>query len=435
MADGVRPGGRGFSGSLTGPENTVTEIVMARGQSLSLGPNMGGLASPAGTPWRDLYDGTAYSGAGYLTGLARADGVAVTNVANPLLNGYDLSVPATAIAPMVVQTSLPVGAVIAAGLIREGLADETLFQFHDAGGQSILNLDDDPATGANGITLRQNAEHWLSHAVRLVRAGGRVPVVRRIHLNQGEADVSWPLGTWGTAAGRTLDQMTAQILRLTGQTDVPRLFLEQTGGYMMNTAVNRHQCKLDQLALVRQRGGVLTTPLYAYKVDNSDAKGVHKTPEAHLEFCETVLWAIAETAAGRDWNILPPLAASRTGDVIDIAMMMPAGERIVPEAPGRYAGYGDDPANLGLEVVGGGSIAAVTLDGQTIRLTVAGTVRSVRYAMQETATDYRELTDQAKQGYPAHRGMLRSDRTRTIDTGGLTLTLKRWLPGFEISVA
>lgn len=408
---------------------------MARGQSLSLGPNMGSLASPGGAFWRDVYDGTSYPRAGYLTGLARADGVAVTNVANPLLNGYDPAVSATAIAPMAVQTSLPVGAIVATGLVRAGLAEETLFQFHDAGGQSILNLDDDPATGANGTTLYQNAEHWLAEAVRLVRAGGRVPLVRRIHLNQGEADVSWPRGQWGAAAGKTLDQMTAQVMRLTGQADVPRLFLEQTGGYMMNTALNRHQCKLDQLTLVRERAGVLTTPLYAYKVDNSDGKGVHKTPEAHLEFCETVLWAIAEISAGRDWNILPPLTATRTGDVIDIPMQIPADELIVPEAAGKYADYGGDPANLGLEVVGGGSIAAVALSGQTVRLTVTGAVSAVRYAMQETAADYRSFTDAAKQGYPAHRGLLRTDRVRTFETGGLKLTLRRWLPSFEVGVA
>lgn len=408
---------------------------MARGQSLSLGPNMGGLASPAGTLWRDVYDGTAYPKAGYLAGLQRADGQAIANVANPLLLGYDRTVPATAIAPMAVLTSLPVGAVIAAGLIRDGLAQETLFQFHDAGGQSIENLDRDPATGSNGTILYDNAQYWLAEAVRLVRAAGREPLVRRIHLNQGEADVAWPAGKWAAAAGLALDQMTEQAMRLTGQAAAPRLFLEQTGGYMMNTSVNRHQCKLDQLALVRQRSGILTTPLYPYKVDNADGKGVHKTAEAHLELCETILWAIAETAAGRDWNILPPLSAARAGDSIIIPMTMPLGETLAQEPAGKYAAYGGDPAHLGLEALGGGSIVSVALSGQSITLAVSGPVTALRYAMQETATDYRMLTDAAKQGYTAHRGMLRSDRTRAITTGGLELTLKRWLPSFEVAVA
>lgn len=435
MAAVVRFGGRGFSDSLTGPGNTVTEIVMARGQSLSLGPNMGGLNSPSGIPWRDVYDGTSYPTVGSLIGLTRMDGVAVTNVANPLLIGYDPTAAAAAIAPMAVQTSLPEGAIIAAGLVRDGLAEETLFQFHDAGGQSILNLDSDPASGTNGTTLYDNAERWLAEAVRLTREAGKIALVRRIHLNQGEADVSWQRGEWGAAANRTLDQMIAQVMRLTGQTDAPRLLLEQTGGYMMNTSLNRHQCKLDQLALVRLRGGILTTPLYAYKVDNSDGKGVHKSAEAHLEFCETVLWAIAETAAGRDWNILPPVAATRVGDTVEIPMEMPAGEAVVQEAAGKYAAYGGDPANLGLEVVGGGSIVSVELAGQSIRLRVSGTVSAVRYAMQETATDYRTLTDASRQGYTAHRGMLRTDRSKAAQPGGLNLTLKRWLPSFEVSVA
>lgn len=431
MAGDLRHGRRGFSRGLTGPDNTVTEIVIAGGQSLSLGPNMGSKASPSGTLWRDVYDGTAQPKAGYLTGLKRADGVAVANVANPLLQAYDKTVDAAGIAPAVVLTSLPVGSVIATGLIRDGLAAETLFQFHDAGGQSILNLDADPATGDNGTTLYDNVEHWTKNAARLVRAAGKTPLVRRQHLNQGEADVSWARGQWLAAARKTIDDRNAQIMRLTGQSIVPRLFLEQTGGYMMNTATNLHQCKLDQLDLVRERNGILTTPLYPFMVDNSDDKGVHKTALGHLEFSETILWAIAEVEAGRFWNILPPAGVQRAGDVISIPLPMRGDEALMAEAAGKYTGFGGDPDNLGFEVIGGGAITNVALSGGSVVLTVSGTVTGIRYAMQRTATDYRALTDADKQGYTAHRGMLRTTLTKKVTTGGQALVLKRWVPSFE----
>lgn len=396
---------------------------------------MGALRSPSNTMWRDIYDGTSQPNFGYLTGLVRTDGVTVANVANPLLVGYNNTIQATAIAPAVVLTSLPVGSVIASALIRDGFADTTLFQFHDAGGQSILNLDADPLTGTNGTTLYGNAGHWLTNAVRLVNANGKTPLVRRFHLNQGEADVSWPRGQWLAAANKTLDDQIEQIMRLTGQTIVPRLFMEQTGGYMMNTATNLHQVKLDQLDLVAQRNGILTTPLYPYMVDDTDDKGVHKTPEGHLEFCETIMWSIAETEAGRVWNLLPPSSVTRTGDTITIPMPTRGDETMTFEAAGKYANYGGDPDMYGFEAVGGGSITSVSVSGANIILAVTGAVTGIRYAMQRTTTDYRTLTDSNSHGYCAHRGMVRTTLTKQVTVGGLTLTLKRWLPSFEATVS
>lgn len=67
------------------------------GQSLALGPNAGGTASPSGSLWRNVFNGgTAIR---MITGLKRADGVSITNVASPLLQGYDTATPMAETAP------------------------------------------------------------------------------------------------------------------------------------------------------------------------------------------------------------------------------------------------------------------------------------------------------------------------------------------------
>ncbi len=409
--------------------------MMARGQSLSLGANFGAELAPDGRRWRDVFGGAANPGALMLTGLKRVDGVAVANVANPLLNGYDTSAQASGAGPMLVQTSIPEGAVLACGLLREGLAPQGVaFQFHDAGGQSIENLDDDGATGTSGLLAPwQNGEWWLTEAARVFAAQGSTVRVPRLFLNQGEADVARPRGWWLAAARATLADWHGQIQRLAGQAAAPKLFLQQTGGYMHGADSNLHDCKLDQLDLVREQGGVLIGPLYPYKIDNADGKGVHKLWSEYVRAYEVGVWAAAEDAAGRAWNLLPGTPV-REGNRITIPVSV-RGDESLTTVGGLYAGYGGDPANLGLEAVGGGAITAASVSGGEIVVDVAGTVTGLRYAMQRSATDYRTLTDAAGCGYGAHRGLIRSTLIRSVTWGGQVFVLERWLPSFEVALA
>lgn len=417
---------------MTAPGNTV-DLMLARGQSLALGANFGPDLAPNGQRWREVFGGAANPGALMLTGLRRADGVAVTHVANPLLAGYDPAVPAAGYGPMLVQGSVPEGAVLACAMLRDGLAGAVAFQFHDAGGQSIQNLDDDPGSGVEGVvTPHANAELWLAEAGRVFAAEGKVIRVPRIFLNQGEADVARPRGWWSAAAEVTCGQMVEQVRRRTGQAEAPVLFVQQTGGYMMGAATNLHHCKLDQLDFVRAKGGVLVGPLYPYKIDNSDDKGVHKLWSEYVRAYQVGAWAAAEVAAGRAWNLLPG-PATRTGDRIAIPVSVREDEALTT-APGLYADYGGDPEHLGLEVTGGGAIIAAGVSGGTILLDVAGPVTAVRYAMQRDPTDYRRLTDAASCGHGAHRGLIRSTLIRTVSWGGMEFALERWLPSFEVAL-
>lgn len=365
-----------------------------------------------------------------LGGLSRSDGVPVLNVANPLKVGYDSTKPAGGYIPLAVQTSVPEGVVVTNGLLREGLSTSAAFQFHDLGGISVEVMDDDPATGSgNDATMlspHQNAEHWLSEATRLATAV-RVPY---IVWNQGEADVSRPRGWWLSAFRLTYGDMLAQVTRTTGQA-APKLFMWQTGGYMFNTNTNPHAVKLDQLEAAREFGGVLIGPLYPYPIDNADGKGVHKTGVGYLTAFETTVWAMVEDQAGRKWSIPAPTAV-RSGANITLTFDLRGDETLTGET-GLYAAYGGDPANMGFEAMGGGSITGVTLGANTVTLATTGTVTGIKYAMQATATDYRTLTVN-NVGFCSHRGTLRTTLTKTVTLGGQELLLKRWVPSFEITV-
>lgn len=407
--------------------------MMAGGQSLSLGANAGGLSTPGGGRWRDVFSGAQNSGALMLTGLRRADGVAVANVANPLLVGYDTAAPASGYGPMQVQTSIPEGAVLACALLRDRQAQAVAFQFHDAGGQSILNLDASGATGSAGVVQPfQNAEWWLSEAARIFATEGKAVRVPWFVLNQGEADVSRPRGEWLAAANAFWAERLAQITRTTGQASAPLLMVQQTGGYMHNSALNLHQCKLDQLDFVQQTGGILIGPLYPYKVDNSDGKGVHKTWAGYVSAYEVGAWAAAEHAAGRPWNLLPG-QPERVGNAVTIPVSVRSDESLTTVS-GVYADYGGDPAHYGLEAVGGGQIESATVSGGAIHLTVSGTVTAIRYAMQRSATDYRTMTDANSEGYCAHRGLILTTLSKAVTWGGQVFPVNRWLPSFEVTL-
>ena len=234
-------------------------------------------------------------------------------------------------------------------------------------------------------------------------------------------------------AVRTILGPGTKITRTTGQATAPMLLVQQTGGYMHNSALNLHQCKLDQLDFVRNNGGVLIGPLYPYKIDNSDGKGVHKTWAGYVSAYEAGAWAMAEVGAGRSWNLLPG-TATRSGARITVPISV-RGDESLTTVSGIYTDYGGDPANLGLEAVGGGTITAASVSGGNILVDVSGTVTAIRYAMQRSTIDYRTLTDANSEGYGAHRGLIRTTLTRTVTWGGMNFVVERWVPSFEVQIA
>ncbi|WCR18986.1 hypothetical protein [Paracoccus alcaliphilus] len=417
---------------MTPPAPTVTpvELIMSRGQSLSAGPNPGDRRAPDGRTWHQVFAGNDRVQA--LGGLRYPSGNPITQIGAPLAQGYDHSVTTTGSIPMPVRSFITEGAVIAHGLVREGLTPgRTSHQWHDIGGMSVASLDNDPATGAAGqVTPWQSAEYWLTQAMIAYRDAESV-VVPRICFNQGEADLTRPRGWWRDAFRVTYGQMIEQIQRIVGQQTAPRLYLRQTGGYG-HRGSRSNEIVLDQIEVVREWDGILVGPNWCHLVDNYDNRMVHMSIEGHIEMSEMYVWAIAEVESGRGWNLLPG-QASRAGDIITIPISTRPDEELIT-VPGRYEGYGGDPAHLGLEAVGG-QILSAAVSGENILLQVSGPVTAIRHAMQNSGVDYRTHLDANGYGYVEHRSLLRTTLTKTVTLGGQDFTLERWLPSFQVELA
>lgn len=416
---------------------TAMDIYASTGQSLALGLNMGGQASPSGPVWRTLLSSASVR---MLTGHVRKDAVAVTSVSMPLLGGYNIAVDATGDAPAVAVGNVPPSFIGAVARAREGLPAGTgiSYQFHGAGGQSLTNLDSSTAEGTTVIpwenftfSVGQQAEYWDAQGVTV-----DCPV---FSFNQGEADISQPRNWWLTRFTAIFNESVSVIRAATGQASGPRLYLYQTGGYMRKTGA--HLVVLDQLDAIRNLNGVLVAPNYWQKIGDAhadaqqlgDGPGVHMGVQGYMQLGELENWAITETEAGNGWTLLPPVTVERVGNTITIPISV-RGDESLTTSPGKYTGFGGDPANLGLEVDGGGSITSASVSGGNIVVNVTGTVTAVRYAMQTTGIDYRDFTDANGDGYATHRGIIRTTLTRTRTVGGLVLTMERAVPSFSVAI-
>jgi len=130
---------------------------------------------------------------------------------------------------------------------------------------------------------------------------------------------------------------------------------------------------------------------------------------------------------------MPPATASRSGNTITIPLSLRSDEALV-SAAGKYANYGGDPANLGLEVEGGGSITSVTLSGSNIIVGVTGIITHVTNAFQTTGIDYRTLLDANGHGYATHRSVIKTSWTETKRIGGMDIVLERFVPSFRVKI-
>lgn len=444
MADNIRGASCGFSLGGDGetppvtpdPEPVPEEITAIRfypadGQSLEQAANIGTATAPDGRRWRDVLSSDRVR---MLTGTVRHDGVVITHIASPTLGGYNKTIDPTGDGRAYAATSATTGLLTAFALADEYLPENTAvsYQFHSAAGMSVVNLDSSTAEGTTTVPW-ENAVFWMEKASAYYLANDFAVSCPGYGYNQGEADVGRPRGWWLQRFIPLVTERFAQIRTATGQAQDPILYLNQTGGYMNKTATNPHAVVLDQIDAVRHFGGILAVVNYALPIDNTDGRGVHLTVEGYAAGAYIRAWAIEETEQGRGWNLLPPLSVTRSGDTITIPISVRSDEALTTAA-GKYASYGGDPANLGLEVVGGGSITSATVSGGNIVLQVSGTVTAVRYATQTTGIDYTQHTAN-NVGYATHRGLIRTTLTRQLTArGGMLLTLERWVPSFEVAV-
>lgn len=310
-------------------------------------------------------------------------------------------------------------------LVRDGVEDDLIaFQFPGAGGQPVANF-------YAGTTLFNNEQYWLTQAAAYYRANGAATVTMPIRVwNQGEADRLLERGQYQVG----FDQMWSDTLTmvqsiLAADYAIPRLYMFQTGGYMRKQ--DNHWMVLDQIDIVRAKNAILVGPNWQVKVADGN---VHPGINEHVQLYETAAWARLEVKAGRDWNLLPPTSVARTGSSIVIPISVRSDETLTT-TPGKYSIYGGDPANLGLEAIGGGSITSASVSGGSIMIEVSGTVTAIRHAHQRAAgIDYADFLDGEGKGYVAHRSMIRTTLTKNVIVGGLSLTLERWVPSFEVLI-
>lgn len=408
----------------TQPTVTLTAVQSNpfTGQSTELAVNMGNTLAPNGVKWREVIASPRLR---MVSGRRQQNGTTVTHVAQPLLQGYDTSVQGNGDAQAFSAYYMPLG-YISDWHVLGALPNETgvVYQFPGAGGMSILDLTNGPCYDNFAFNITDEHRYWTGKGVAY-----SVPT---IGVHQGEADVSRARGWWDANAQVWLDKSIAHIRSVLGQpAHTPRLYVQQIGGYMVKK--DEHEVVLDQIDFVRRNNGILIGSDYWEKIDNTDGRGVHQTRDAALITALRRGIARVETDAGRLWNLLPPVSVPRVGDTITIPMSVRPNETL-QTVPGKYDGYGGDPANLGLEAIGGGTIVSETVSGRNIVVQVSGAVSAIRYSKQRTGIDYRTLCDGNNHGYATHRGIIKGSDQWVLTIGGLTLVIERPVPSFEVLV-
>ncbi|WP_408592028.1 hypothetical protein ACIPCF_07895 [Paracoccus marcusii] len=419
-------------GGESGSDIPVTPTVLGFDsieQSLGLGPNVGNSAAPDGRLWRDVMGGG--NDVVMLDGLIRSDERDISSVAAPLLQGYNLDADPTGIKPAYASGNIPGGLIMAKSLKRDGIITDLMsYHFNGAGGQPIANFDNDPTDGSLNTLLYDNSQHVISKSAAYYATRQAVFQVLWFLLNQGETDQSLPRGGYFAGATKAIDERFAMIRAHTGQAENPLLVMFQTGGYARKQ--NDHWMVLDQIDLLRHYGGLLVGPNWQVPVSD---KNVHPGIVKHIYMYELAVWALREWLAGRQWNLLPPVSVPRVGSTITIPMSTRNDEQLTTQ-PGKYANYGGDPVNLGLEVMGGGAIDNAAVSGANIVLNVSGEVTEVRHAHQRAAgINYGLMTDSDGLAYVAHRSLIRTTLTRDVNSwGGTSHQLQRWVPSFSVVV-
>lgn len=357
----------------------------------------------------------------------------VNSAAGPLLGvneaqtGYT-STPATGLGEAVVTGNIPLGLMTAKALKRRGVVPgKIVSMFSGAGGQSVNTFNSDPTDGVQdlrAVNLYNNREKVMAETARLATVGEIL-----FTWNQGEADRLMARGDYAAGFRKMWAERLSRYQHHFPGVPAPRIFMFQTGGYARTQ--DNHWMMLDQIDLIREFDGILIGPHHGVRIYDGN---VHLTNEGYIHQAELNGWARAEVKAGRSWNLMPPVSVARSGDTITIPISTRSDETLTTE-PGKYAAYGGDPANLGLTADGGGSIVSASVSGANIVVQVSGTVTAIRHAHQRNdGVDYGAMTDANGEAYVAKRSIIRTTLTENVTVAGHAITLKRWLPTFEVLV-
>lgn len=408
-------------------------------QSEGMGPSLGNATLSPVPPFYSAGNSVHYAKnlttqARMLSGLKRSDGVSVSIINSPVGAGYDKTIPATGTQAMSLNTGVMAHFIFAELALRGVFSNRYFPQFHNAAGQQVLNLDDDPLTGQAGTILFENLQyHTQQLAARAAAAGKTVQMLFNLCI-QGSSNNNDAPTVW-TAGFDLVDEDQRRVVAQSGiassLSDVPRL-VYQTAAYTNTSLVDSWVC-LEQLEVVRRGGAIFAGSMNQFKnADNQIHAGLAETARA----CTLGAWGVHATIMGERWNLL-----SARHEVI-------GNQTIVwyPVRPGetmrsindKFDAYGGNPLH-GYQVTGGASIVSqapgakvghecsmvVTLDRPASGLG--------RLKLGRQKADVRGFADAAGSNYGAHRvGWATTETRESIIYPGLFA--ERVLPSEEWTI-
>lgn len=406
-------------------------------QSEGMGPSLGNATLSPTPPFYTAGNSAHYARnltpqARMLDGLRRPDGVAVSIINAPVGGGYNEAVAATGTKAANMNTAV-MAHFIFAELARRGVfANDYFPQFHNAAGQDVWNLDNDPATGpSNATTLFNNFRFHTEQLKAQADAAGR-PVRMLFALNiQGSANNGSAANVW--INGRdAVDAQQRAVLAANGIpstiADFPTLVM-QTAAYTNTSGVDSLVC-LEQLAVGRRPGSIFAGPMHQFKnADNQVHPGLEETARAST----LLAWAYQANLLGQRFNLYS-VRHQIVGNQIIIWYPIRPGETF-RSINTKFDAYGGN-ANHGFEAPTGRSIVSqepgqvvgyeasmvVTLDGPA---TGAGVLKLGRQK-----ADVRAFADAAGSNYGAHRvGWATTDTSESVIYPGIFA--ERVLPSEE----
>lgn len=270
--------------------------------------------------------------------------------------------------------------------------------------------------------LGRNQLYWMRETARLAQVSGIALACPYACLFQGTSAKDQPGPAYRAEFEAAHADMQAQAVALFGAG--PRLVVVVNGADV-NSAGDLYAVPGAQYRLALDHQGIIATWQRIYPIHD---RNVHLADRIQVLVGETCEWAIAETEAGRDWNIT--YAVARSGATVTVSFALRPGETLM-QRDALYDGFGGAATcpHHGFEAEGGIVSAVPDLAGNTVTITLASASAGwLRFAHQ--VQDCSALTDAQGRTMSAHRSTLFGSHSRPSrflpDE-----TLWRPLPGFR----
>ena len=261
---------------------------------------------------------------------------------------------------------------------------------HGFGGRIIeeWNLD-------NASPLGRNQLYWMRESARVAQDIGVALTCPYVLLFQGTSAKDQSGASYRAAFDLAHNATEAQATALFGQ--APKLVVVVNGSDV-NSIGDLYETPGVQYRIGLDRGGIIATWQRIFPIRDQN---IHPTGRTQVLIGETCEWAIAETEAGRPWNIT--YEVQKSGAVVTVRFALREGETLIDRA-GLYDAFGGAATcrDLGFEAEGGIVSAIADPAGNSVTITLASASASwLRFAHQ--VQDCTAMVDAAGVSMSAHR--------------------------------